>query len=281
MSLPFQARPPQELHQLDLRLREALADSLAHVGHAARAVLGDDGPDAERVALTLRARRVRPGLFGAYYELVLALKARDHASARALWREIGQRLDEPAALRVLPFGHPDLGSDSARYARLIDLGASPPRLLHPPSSAEWSPFLERLAAARALLAAVDPSLAAEIDALVLDVIGAVPPPDAAFRFGGASSFMLWGALILNLERHRTLPDTLEGLVHEAAHLLLFGLFPVTPPVLNPVRQRFASPLRREPRPMIGIYHATLVCARLHALHGRLLQRRPAELAHCH
>lgn len=278
MSLTFQPRPPEDLHLLDLSLRAALADSLLHVGTAARAVLGDVGPEAEQVAAAIRARRVRPGLFGAYYELVLALKARDHASARALWREIGQRLDEPVAPRVLPFGHPDLGSDSARHARLIDLGASPPRLLHPPSSAEWSPFPERLAAARALLAAVDPPLAAEVDALALDVIGAVPPPDAAFRFGGASSFMLWGALILNLERHRTPLDTLEGLVHEAAHLLLFGLFPATPPVLNPVRQRFASPLRREPRPMIGVYHATLVCARLHLLHGRLLASRPANLA---
>ena len=89
--------------------------------------------------------------------------------------------------------------------------------------------------------------------------------------------MLWGALILNLERHGNVLDTLEGLVHEATHLLLFGLFPAAPPVLNPVQQRFASPLRREPRPMIGVYHATLVCARLHALHGSLMEHRPAGL----
>lgn len=270
-------QPPDVIAQRDLALRHALADSLCHISTAARAVLGDVGPDAEPVAAAIRARRVRPGLFGAYYELVLALQSQDPAAARALWREIGQRLDEPVGSRVLPLGHPDLGPDSARYARLIDLGASPPRLLHAPPSAEWTPFPERLAAARAVLAAVDPPLAAEVDALTLDVIGAVPPAGAAFRFGGASSFMLWGALILNLERHGNVLDTLEGLVHEATHLLLFGRFHPTPPVLNPVQHRFASPLRREPRPMIGVYHATLVCARLHVLHGCLLEHRPAGL----
>jgi HEXXH motif-containing protein len=153
--------------------------------------------------------------------------------------------------------------------------------VHAPPAADWSGFPERLATARAWLAESDPALAAEVEALVLDVIGAVPPPHAEFRFGGASSFMLWGALILNLERHRTPLDTLEGLVHEAAHLLLFGLFPATPPVLNPVRERQASPLRREPRPMIGVYHATFVCARLHHLYGRLLAQPPTDLDPAH
>lgn len=116
---------------------------------------------------------------------------------------------------------------------------------------------------------------------MLDVIGAVPPADATFRFGGASSFMLWGAITLNLERHRTPLDILEGLVHEAAHLLLFGLFPTTPPVLNPVRERQASPLRPEPRPLLGVYHATFVCARLHHLYERLRARPPTGLDPAH
>ncbi|MFM8442655.1 MAG: aKG-HExxH-type peptide beta-hydroxylase [Methylococcus sp.] len=273
----FEPLTATTVRQLDQALREALADSLLHIGSAAASVLGDAGPGADELAAAIRAGRVRPGVFGAYYELVLALQAQDPARARELWRELGQRRGEPVAPRVLPFGHAELGRDSARLARLIDLGADPPRLLHAPPAADWSGFPARLATAQAWLAESDPALAAEVEALALEVIGAVPPKDATFRFGGASSFMLWGAITLNLERHRNPLDTLEGLVHEAAHLLLFGLLPTTPPVLNPVRERQASPLRPEPRPLLGIYHATFVCARLHHLYGRLRDRPPTNL----
>jgi HEXXH motif-containing protein len=48
-------------------------------------------------------------------------------------------------------------------------------------------------------------------------------------------------------------------------------------VRNPDSQRFASPLRSDPRPMDGVFHATFVCARLYLLYRRLLERRPEGL----
>jgi HEXXH motif-containing protein len=87
--------------------------------------------------------------------------------------------------------------------------------------------------------------------------------DAADRFDGASSFMLWGAIILNAEAADTPIALVEGLAHESGHNLLFGLCADGPLVENDDFDRFPSPLRADPRPMDGIVHATYIIARMH------------------
>lgn len=58
----------------------------------------------------------------------------------------------------------------------------------------------------------------------------------------------------------------ESLTHETAHALLFGFTLGENLTLNDPAERYASPLRRDPRPMEGIVHATFVLARMiHAL----------------
>ena len=81
--------------------------------------------------------------------------------------------------------------------------------------------------------------------------------------------MLWGAILLNVEQHGTVLDMIAGLVHEAAHQLLFGLSVDEPLVENAMHERYASPLRTDLRPMDGIFHATFVCARMHYGYSRL------------
>ena len=57
-------------------------------------------------------------------------------------------------------------------------------------------------------------------------------------------------------------DCADYLVHEVTHSLLFTLSASAPLVLNRLEESYPSPLRKDPRPMDGIYHATLVCGRL-------------------
>lgn len=59
---------------------------------------------------------------------------------------------------------------------------------------------------------------------------------------------------------------------------MFGYALDEPLVRNPNSERFASPLRSDPRPMDGVFHATFVCARLYLLYRRLLERRPEGLS---
>jgi hypothetical protein len=63
-------------------------------------------------------------------------------------------------------------------------------------------------------------------------------------------------------KHRGVPYFLEHLVHESSHNLLFALMIMDPMVLNPVSQKFSAPLRKDLRPMYGIYHAVFVVARM-------------------
>jgi HEXXH motif-containing protein len=81
---------------------------------------------------------------------------------------------------------------------------------------------------------------------------------------------LWGALFLNAGMHPDRVSMAEGLTHEAAHGLLFGYTLGAPLVDNDASERFASPLREDPRPMDGIVHATYVLARMHYCIERLL-----------
>jgi HEXXH motif-containing protein len=116
----------------------------------------------------------------------------------------------------------------------------------------------------------DPELAGEFRGLVSEILLAKGgSADGLSEFDGGSSFMLWGALFINPSRPKTVVEMVETLAHESAHSLLFGLSIDDPLVENPDGERFKSPLRDDPRPMDGIYHATFVSARMHYAMARL------------
>jgi HEXXH motif-containing protein len=80
--------------------------------------------------------------------------------------------------------------------------------------------------------------------------------------GGASTFSLWGALFLNVDQLHDRLTAAVALAHEVAHSYLLGLTRGRPLVENDDGERYPSPLRRDPRPMDGIAHATYVLARM-------------------
>ena len=92
----------------------------------------------------------------------------------------------------------------------------------------------------------------------------------AYTFDGASAFMLWGGIIINANRRDHELTMVQMLAHESAHNLLFGLGVDDPLVENSPEELFPSPLRLDPRPMEGIYHATFVTARMHRSVKQLL-----------
>jgi hypothetical protein len=89
--------------------------------------------------------------------------------------------------------------------------------------------------------------------------------DPGHGFGGGSSYQLWGALALDVGESRSPLIMAETLAHEATHSFLFGDTIEDPLVFNPEVDLYKSPLRTDPRPMDGIYHATFVSARIHHL----------------
>ena len=107
----------------------------------------------------------------------------------------------------------------------------------------------------------------ELTAITTELIFARPGPEARMRFGGASSFSLWGGMALS--PHAEWWEYVPRLVHEYSHNLLFGLAADGPLVTNDPEARYHSPLRGTERPMDGIFHAFYVTGREALLRRRL------------
>jgi hypothetical protein len=60
----------------------------------------------------------------------------------------------------------------------------------------------------------------------------------------------------------TLIRMLDRLVHETAHMYLHLLSIYDPFLLNSIEEKYPSPFRKDPRPLIGIFHAHFVIFRL-------------------
>ena len=117
----------------------------------------------------------------------------------------------------------------------------------------------------AVISRVDPGIHDEIEAFLACIYLAIANKDPlAKRFGGVTSLQVWGASFVNVEFYKTRWDAVQFLVHEITHSLLLGLSCDQPLVRNSPDESYKSPLRADPRPMDGTFHATLVCARLAA-----------------
>lgn len=252
---------------LDARMRRSLAHSLAHVHDVAGLRLGVSRAQIADALDHIETHRIEPGVFGLYFKLVPAIQADDIVAARALIQSIVERASQSPAFAVTPLSDEALGANRRLYCELIEAGSDGIGWLGTPAAGAWDGFDRKVDRALAIIAAADPALAQELRGLVVRVVGAASAGDRTF--GGASSLMLWGLLVLNVETYGNVSLLAEGLVHEAAHLVLFAHSVDEPLVKNPLADRFASPLRRDARPMDGVFHATFVTARLYRFYRRL------------
>ena len=202
-------------------MRAKLASSLAHIFDRMALTLGIEDSELGPLRAEIMAHRQAPSVFATYFELVFALKAKRHDEAARLWRRIAAAVGQTPMFDVAPLTVEALGGDAARFARLLNAGENGP-IFGPPDVAQWPAFATGVAEAFSLLEQADAALAAEIRALIVLVIGSAPLSPAS-SFGGVTSLTLWGAVTLNTELHRTPLEILDGLVHEGAHTLLFGL----------------------------------------------------------
>ena len=252
---------------LDRRMRERLAQSLGYVFEAAGDLLAVAPGGAERIAAAIRAKPQSPHRFGAYYDLVLAIEAGDTGRALQLCDQLRADLECGAASLAGIDDRPEWQAERYRRMFLSDVG-----MAEQPGPDLLAEYAERVAAAFRLLDAGYPELAGEIRALLREIVVAAGPEDPrALTFDGASCYMLWGAVLLNARGQTNVLDTAQALAHESGHNLLFGFCADGPLVENADEELFASPLRKDLRPMDGVVHATYVVARMHQAVSRLLE----------
>jgi HEXXH motif-containing protein len=211
---------------------------------------------------------VSPALFGTYIELCLALFEERHVEADLLVEELLHwGSGTTGALRVLTLSDEDLGEgQAARYRRLLseDIGGD----IRPLRAEERVVAEAELRRALDLLEAGAPDFIREMRPLIRQIVLVEPATGSAasgLSFEGASTFSLWGAIVMNADEFGGRLDIAMTLVHEAAHNLLFGLALGGRLTENDEADRFASPLRPDLRPMEGVAHATYVTARMISL----------------
>ena len=252
--------------RLDERMRSSLADSLEHIAERSRGIISFDESALSRLVVELRDHhRFSPATFALYYDLVDAIFENRLADANAIFGELCQQYPINGTLTIASLDPAVMGVQATeRYCRMMDTDEITRFHFTSPPLELASDFSKRCDEAIALMARGAPELAGEFRGLVSEIVLATgQSTDESMDFAGASSFLLWGALFINPRVDISLTSLIETLAHESAHTLLFGLMIDGEFVLNPDWERFPSPLRQDPRPMDGIYHATFVVARMH------------------
>lgn len=257
---------------IDRRARSYLADSIEHIAQQSAGLISYDATALTRLIEGLRqGHRYPPGTCGTYFELALAVMDEDYERARELFAALERDEVIGGHFRIIALDSPEIAHHRERYLALMDSEPNSSFLMRPPSVAEANGFRTRFEHTWKLLGEVIPALAEEFAALVSEVCMVVGDPNARMQFDGGSSYMLWGGLFMNAASHNTEASLIEALAHESAHSLLFGYALDEALVENDDAELFSSPLRLDPRPMDGIYHATYVSARMHWAMSRLIE----------
>jgi hypothetical protein len=248
---------------IEAEVRARLADSLTYVFDQAEPYLTVERARVEAAASRIRASKQDPGVVARYFDLIFAIEANRFAEADKLLSELIERTSRPASFAIVPYARDQLGSDYERFPALLfaEFTAANPMASPPPARAAAA--VQQMRDAIAIVGRIDRDIHDEIEAFLSRIylaVGSTNP--AARRFGGVTSLLVWGASFINLDLHPTRWDAVQFLVHEITHSLLLGLSCDEPLVENPSEEGYHSPLRADPRPMDGIFHATLVCARL-------------------
>jgi len=248
---------------IDEAVRLRLAQSLAHILSRAGDYLDVDTGRFEAALGQVRKYRQDPGVFARYYDLVFAINSNRFTEANQLIAEISDLAGQPVEFAILPYARDHLGDDYDRFPRLLFSEYSENNPMASPSGTTCAAHTENLHHAIDIISRVDKSIHEEIANLLVRIfVTTANTARPGKSYGGVTSFMVWGASFINVEAYKTQWETVQFLVHEITHSVLFGLSCDDPLVLNDPADSYGSPLRTESRPMDGIYHAMLVCARV-------------------
>ena len=248
-------------------MRSRLADSLRHIWEQGSELLQVPSDQFEKFLNQLEVRPVSPLAFSFYSDAVVAIEEDNIDEASRLLRDMISLPAHRGGILISELGDAQQDPTARRYASvLLDPGSDDSLKfdVFPPSGEGAADCRHQIKDAFDLMDAGDPELTAEIHALLREIVLAAGTLESkAMTFDGASAFMLWGAIIINVNQRKGELTMVQMLAHESSHNLLFGFSADESLVENSPDELFQSPLRVDPRPMDGIYHATFVVARMH------------------
>jgi hypothetical protein len=245
---------------LHARMIERLAQSVQEIvrGYSPHVQLEES---IARLSQRIQASsRVAPELYCIYFDLLQAVRQDDLDASGRLLSEMNTRMEAPLPSFYRRWGAlPE--STARRYFRYLNVDPSTPFNFKALSTSEFDHVRRIADDAFAVFERVAPEIGAEIRSLVSEIVFVSGAPTS--RFQGATSFFCWGALFLNADAYHSLVKLINGLCHESTHVYLFALSLGDSFVNNPDNEVHPSPLRADPRPLDGTFHATYVSARVH------------------
>ncbi len=215
---------------------------------------------------------IRPEIFGAYFLAVRAILSEDDAPSgarqstveAALQHLLSGPFEAPAGVTVRPLTRALF--DAAQERELRENFVSESLLDEQIVTVDERTAVDlsnQVSNALMLIRDHAPATWAEFEHCICEIVPAQGRNTAdGLEFGGCSSLERWGTILVNTSAQSSVVALCESLVHEEAHNFLFGSSPVEFHVRNPRDERYKSPLRVDPRPLDGIYHATFVLARM-------------------
>lgn len=221
--------------------------------------------------------------YAAYFDLALVSPAETVDPAQVREKAIAhlQRRLPTADLTDVPAAPPRITNFSTEHytadqieqmRRWWDIEPANRMAMIEASDEEFARGQRLIAVALGHLRDAAPELHGEVEIIVRDIVLARPDGTNLINYAGASSFALWGALTINAETHHDWIQFYRQIVHETAHNLLFGISREQPLVLDDPASRLPSPIRADPRPLDGIFHAAFVSAREALALDALLRR---------
>jgi HEXXH motif-containing protein len=211
--------------------------------------------------------------YGAYFDLAWGtsglVEVPEGARAAAMGR-IGYRLasaDEPieaaaSPLRISNFSTSFFAADElAQMARWWDIEPANRMAMTAATDEDFASARREIGVAMQHLRDAAPELHGEVETVIRDIVMSQPDGTNLINYSGASSFALWGAFTINAETQREWLQIYRQIVHETGHNLLFGIARDEGLIADDPSIRHASPIRADPRPLDGIFHAAYVSAR--------------------
>lgn len=253
-------------YTFDQKMRERLADSLYYLSEVTQEVIQLPDDALEKGLLHIRECPILPHKFAAYFNLVALVNDGDYTAAEECFAEIVNFEESLNGLKVIPYKDPKQDRCSRLYLDQIDTDSGFDFQVFEAQPDDYARAEGLIWRSLKLLDIEDPTLSSEIKALLKRImLGAGPNKDSGAKttFDGASAPGLWGAILLNAVEPKDVVDMVQTLAHESCHNLLFGYCIDTELVENPDEERYSSPLRADPRPIDGIFHATFVLARMY------------------
>ena len=258
--------------EIDKRLRLRLTELLDYLAGFASLHTRQQS-DIAHIIEKLKAGTVSPWVFCLYSKLVAELSKNPEGDVSAIFTDIAKAASLPADEGVVAFRAPSIPTPWwDHFSLLLDTDRQRP---FKPQAASHEAFLlckQDVEAGLGLLRKADPIWHEEILHLLRAIVLAAPRSSrTADVFNGASTFFLWGAVLLNSDLRRSTISIVDLLVHESSHVLLFGISAQGALTHNSGHERYDSPVRKDKRPIEGIFHAAFVSTRVHLAMTRLLR----------